>query len=78
MLVLPALHSERPEVSDFIPGFVSKFLVTSVLRFSSLLIVILAEAVTLLSGWPIVPVETQLIRQSVFSPKYLHHISNTE
>jgi len=46
-------------------------------HFSSLLIITLAEVVTLLSGWPFVPAEIQLIRQSV-CPRMCGHISNAK
>jgi hypothetical protein len=46
-------------------------------HFSSLLIIILAEVVTLLSGWPIVPADILLIRQSVH-PSICGHISNAK
>jgi hypothetical protein len=58
-------------------GLQANFWPSVCLRFNSLLIIILAEIVTLLSGWPILPMEFLLTRQSV-CPSICGYISNVE
>jgi hypothetical protein len=72
--------TEKPEVNYFISGFGRKFLTISLPTFHCLAHNYSGwshKAVTLLSGWPVVPVQFLLTRQSV-CPSICIHISNAQ